>query len=104
MLWTTLEKEIGALSVEALPGAIGELAKLRAIAEARLLAPGAGREREEGDRLVDVREAARALGTTVNTLYTRHEEEPYSRLVVREGRRLLFSWHAIQDYLEKRRR
>lgn len=53
----------------------------------------------EPDRLIDVEEAADLLGFKLKYLYRHAGELPFTR---RAGRRLLFSFQGIQDYIRGR--
>lgn len=94
MEWDSIEEQLGALPIEALPGAIGELARLQALAEARLL--GSGRGEEEEDRLLTVDEAAKILNLPKDAVYRRADDFPFT---VRLGRRLRFSLLGLQKFL-----
>jgi predicted DNA-binding transcriptional regulator AlpA len=56
-------------------------------------------ERRQGDRLLNVREAAEKLGVAPDWIYRHHGELPFR---VRHGRLLRFSEIGIEEYIRKR--
>lgn len=95
------------LSPSELPDLIGDLARVSAMAMARLRMPDViPHQTPAPDSLLDVREAAATLGVSVGYVYRHHQEEPFRSFVKPFGRKLLFSRQGIQDYLSgnKRRR
>jgi hypothetical protein len=84
------------LSNEALPSFLGELETIRAIAWVRLTTPI--HAEHVSDELLDVREAARRLGTTPNFLYHHHHRLPFTK---RLGRNLRFSAHGLEAYIRR---
>jgi excisionase family DNA binding protein len=83
------------LAPEDLPGLIGDLAEINAIATARLAAPAAA---PEPDRMLDVEEASRRMGVSKAYLYRAHKRLSFAR---RQGRKLLFSSAGLDTYLRK---
>lgn len=84
------------LSKEALPSFLGELETIRATAWARLTTPI--RAEHVPDELLDVREAARRLGTTKDFLYHNHKLFPFTKRI---GRQLRFSAHGLEAYIRR---
>lgn len=77
---------------EEIPDALGELRRVEAILQARLLAP------QEVDQLLTATEAARLLRVSADTLYRRGDELPFA---VRVGSRLRFSRLGIARWVEE---
>jgi predicted DNA-binding transcriptional regulator AlpA len=95
-----LEGALDEAAIESLPDALGDLARLQALTNLRLV-------RSQGDqspaevRLLDVNEAAERLRCSVSTLYKKADDFPFT---VREGRSLRFSEGAISAWIRKRTR
>ncbi|OFV96321.1 MAG: hypothetical protein A3F68_07660 [Acidobacteria bacterium RIFCSPLOWO2_12_FULL_54_10] len=90
------------LPPEAVPSMLGELERLRAILWVRLTAgnhDGQGQLASNGDRLLDVEEAARKLGKSKDYLY-RHSRDYL--FTVRDGRSLRFSEQGIEKFIRQR--
>jgi hypothetical protein len=81
------------LNTEQLPELLGELEQVRVTAMARLAAPV--QVQPQVDRLLDVDEAAKQLGVSVDYLYKHHQEFPFTR---RRGHKLLFSSVGIDSH------
>lgn len=73
-----------------IPAVLGELRRVEAILQARLLTP------EPPDRLLTASEAAKVLGLSADSLYRRADELPF---VVRVGGRVRFSSAGIQRWI-----
>lgn len=89
------------LPVELIPSLRGELARLDTMLLGRLLQPGDGsREPEAGDRLLNAKEAAAKLGTTMDWLYRHADGLPFT---VRVGKKQVrFSAVGIERYIRQR--
>lgn len=95
-------ERVSQLPPEAVPVMLGELERLRAVLWVRLTAgnhDGQGQSPSDGDRLLDVDEAARKLGKSKDYLY-RHADD-YS-FTVRDGRSLRFSEQGIEKFIRQR--
>ncbi len=84
------------LAPSELPRLIGELAEISAVAQSRLASPAI----EHEDSLLDVEQAAVRMNVSANYLYRNSKRLPFTR---RQGRKVLFSSNAINDYLRKSR-
>lgn len=84
------------LSVDDLPTLIGQLEAAKATAWARLTAPTPAKS--DHDELLDVTEAARRLGVSIDYLYDHHQDYIFTR---RQGRKLLFSALGINAYIRR---
>jgi excisionase family DNA binding protein len=91
---TEILERARAVPVAELPSLIGKLAEASAVAIARLQSPAPAAK--PIDELLSVSEAARRLGVSKTYLY--HHEFPFARRV---GRKLLFSAHGIQRFIEQ---
>lgn len=84
-----------------LPALLGALEQAKATAWARQLAAPAAPPRTdaaEGDRLIDVTEAARLLGCSKDHLYRTANNYPF---VLREGRAVRFSLRGLQAWITR---
>lgn len=93
---------VSALPPEAIPNLRGELAKLDTLLLMRVSLAyfnGAGERCSEGDRLLDVNEAARKLGKSKDFLYRHAVKYPFT---VRDGRSLRFSEQGIEKFIRQR--
>jgi hypothetical protein len=88
----TLAQELPAAD---LPGLIGELAEVNAVALARLAAPPAAAH----DELLDVTETARRLGVSEDYVYRHHRRFSFTR---RQGKKLLFSSLGLDRHMSRR--
>lgn len=79
---------------EEIPAALGELRRVEAILQARLLTP------EQPDRLLPADSAATLLGVGATTLYRRADDYPFT---VRHGKSIRFSEVGIQRWLAAHR-
>jgi predicted DNA-binding transcriptional regulator AlpA len=99
--WRDLRAE--EVPVEAIPAALGELARLQAELQLRLLAAGREKGRPaappERDRLVTLNEAAEMLGVTVSWLRTHKESYPFFLRLTSKTHR--FSEAGIRKWLAK---
>lgn len=87
---------------EAIPPMLGDLERLKATLWARLALPARGGHAEgapDGDRLLDVQEAAAKLGTSRDYLYRHSSKLPFT---VRMGRQVRFSEAGISRYIRQR--
>jgi predicted DNA-binding transcriptional regulator AlpA len=92
-----LDAVVQTASREALPAIIGRLAQLHALALARLTRPDTP---ASGDRLLKIADAAAKLSVSPDYLYRHAEKLPFT---VRDGRRLRFSEHGIEQWIARRR-
>ncbi len=93
-------ERVSALPVEAVPAMLGDLERLKATLWARLTLPQSnGQSTPDGDRLLDVKEAAAKLGVSEGWLYRSHSKLPFT---VRIGNKLLFSEAGIERYIRQR--
>jgi excisionase family DNA binding protein len=76
-----------------LPELLGELEQVRVVGMARLTSPVV--MQAPVDRLLDVEEAAKQLGVSVDYIYKHHRELPLTR---RRGHKLLFSSVGIDSH------
>jgi len=90
---------IAALPSEAVPQLFSELMRLQALLVTRLLATSGKQEvsDSEGDRLLDVTEAAKKLGLSRDALYRNHY--PF---VVKIGKHRRFSNKGIEKFIRNR--
>lgn len=86
------------LGADALGDALGEAERLKARLWTRLYSEGAPRP-QEGDRLLDVVEAAKRLAVSTDTLYRKARELPFT---VRIGGNVRFSAQGISRYIATR--
>lgn len=109
-VFRSVEAVIADADRDELPVMIGDLARLQAIATARLAAPnGRGPELEtepdikpdRPERLLDVHEAAERLGVSERWLYDRSDTLPFVRRL--GARTLRFSAAGIERWLATRR-
>src|ERR1051326_285646 len=82
------------LAVEELPALLGDLEAVRVTALARLYGPTL--VQQQRDELLDVREAARRLGMSVEYVYKNSSTFPF---VIRIGKRVRFSAAGIDEYI-----
>jgi hypothetical protein len=83
-----------------LPLFLGHLRQIEATAMARLMSPGVSTAVHAApDHLLGVRDAAERLGMSADYLYRHSAKFPFMR---REGKRLLFSAHGIENYIKNR--
>lgn len=97
---TAIERAIMTSAQDALPGLIGELARLEALAWVRL--QGIGQPASQPalqDQLLTVSEAARKLCLTEDYLYRHARDLPFT---VRTGRHVRFSLVGIERYIRQR--
>ena len=95
-------ERVSALPQEAVPVMLGELERLRAILWVRLTTgnhDGQGRSASDGDRLLDVKEAARKLGKSKDHLYRHAGDYAFT---VRDGHSLRFSEQGIEKFIRQR--
>jgi predicted DNA-binding transcriptional regulator AlpA len=85
---------VASIPREEIPDALGELRRLDAILQARLLVP------EPPDRLLTADAASRLLGVGAATLYRRADDYSFT---VRHGKSVRFSERGIQDWLAAHR-
>jgi len=92
---------ISAVPVEAVPGLRGKLAELDSHLLTRLLSSQRGNSaaQSQGDRLLNVEEAARKLGKSKDFMYRHAGDYDF---VVREGRSVRFSDAGIEKYIRQR--
>ena len=86
---------------EQIPGMLAQLAAVQAALAARLLdceGDCAGKQ-DNGDRLLDVREAAAKLSVTEDWLYRKGDKLPF---IIRLGRNIRFSEQGIEKYIRQR--
>lgn len=99
-----LERSLPQASPQELAEVLGQLRRLEAIAWARLAATAANGAAHSSDSppdtLLDAKEAARRLGTSVDYLYRHAPELPFT--VRPGGRRLRFSARGIERYIRLR--
>lgn len=88
---------ISALPKEVIAELRGQIAKLDSLLLSRLVAGGEVQPRADGDRLLDVAEAAAKLGLSRDALY--RNEYPF---VVKIGNRLRFSERGIEKFIRNR--
>lgn len=86
------------LPAEELPGFIGELESVKAVAWARLMAPAPAKQ--EHDELLSAEVAAERLGVSRDYLYRHHSQYSFTR---RQGRKLLFSALGIDKHIRQQR-
>jgi predicted DNA-binding transcriptional regulator AlpA len=92
---------VDALPAQAIPGFLAHLAALQLRAAVRLGAPDEGPARgTEPDALLDVNEAAKRLGTSVDWLYRHAAGLPFTRRL--SERQLRFSSTGIEQYIRRR--
>lgn len=96
-----LEREIERAGADALPSLIGELARLQAVAQARLagLSANGHPTQAQPDELLTAEQAAQRLGVSVDALY-RRKDWPFR---VSLGRRVRFSSQGMAKYIRQRR-
>lgn len=88
------------LPADMIPAMLGELERLKATLWVRLTAPQADAQAENGDRLLDVREAKAKLGVTEDWLYRHANQLPFT---VRVGKKQVrFSDAGIDRYIRNR--
>jgi predicted DNA-binding transcriptional regulator AlpA len=89
------------VSIDAIPGLLGEVERLKATLWARLASPHASRPPAgDGERLLTVEQAAERLGTSVDWLYRHAAGLPFTvRLAARQ---LRFSAAGIDRYIRYR--
>jgi len=95
-------ERVSKLPPEAVPVMLGELERLRAILWVRLTAgnhDGQSQSARDGDRLLDVDEAARKLGKSKDYIYRHADDYPFT---VRDGRSLRFSEQGIEKFIRQR--
>ncbi len=90
-------ERISALPRDAIAELRGQIAKLDTLLLSRLLAAGEDRPGADGDRLLDVAEAAAKLGLSRDALY--RNEYPF---VVKIGNRRRFSERGIEKFIRNR--
>jgi predicted DNA-binding transcriptional regulator AlpA len=96
------QAKIALLPPEVIPVIRGELARIDTLLLMRLsmaYLTGAGERCAEGDRLLDVNEAARKLGKSTDFLYRHATKYPFT---VRDGRSLRFSEQGIEKFIRQR--
>jgi predicted DNA-binding transcriptional regulator AlpA len=94
--------KVSLLAQEAIPGIRGELARLDSLLLARLLSAtrnGDADRAEEGDRLLNAKEASAKLSLSEDHLYRNAAKFPFT---VRLGRRLRFSEAGIARFIRQR--
>jgi hypothetical protein len=87
------------LAAEEIPRFLGELETIRATVWLQLTAT-APVTKVAGDELIDVEEAARRLGVSVDYLYRNHKQFAFTRRV---GRKLVFSSLGIDEHIRRTR-
>lgn len=93
-------ERVSSLPVEAVPAMLGDLERLKATLWARLTLPQSnGQGAPDGDRLLDVEEAARKLSKTKDYLYRHADHYPFT---VRDGRSLRFSEAGIEKFIRQK--
>jgi excisionase family DNA binding protein len=85
---------------EELPALIGELESIKAIAFARLATPVQA-PTQNHDELLGVAEASKRLGLSRDYLYRHKGQFAFTR---HQGRKVLFSAHGIERYIEQQPR
>jgi excisionase family DNA binding protein len=80
-----------------LPGFIGALAEITALAQARLFTPSTSPERDE---LLTVKQCAERMQVSVDWLYRAHRRLPFTRRI---GNALRFSANGLDTYLKRQR-
>jgi predicted DNA-binding transcriptional regulator AlpA len=99
-----VEKAIAKVAPQEAPALIGELRRLEATVEAKMISALAANGQPEGpagpaeDRLLDIRTAAAKLGMSRDWLY-RHKNLPFR---VPVGRQLKFSERGIERWIKQR--
>lgn len=93
--------KVSGVPPEAIPGLLGDLERLKATLWARLSLPQANGNGtgENGDRLLDAKEAAAMLHTSTDYLYRHSSKLPFT---IRVGRKVLFSEAGILRYIRAR--
>lgn len=87
-----------ALPQAEVPAVLGELERLKGLLWVRLsVSTATPPQSDDGDRLLDVREAAAKLGMARSTLYKTADDYPFT---VRQGRRLKFSCRGIGAWIQ----
>lgn len=94
----TAEEAARGLGADALADALGAAERLKAGLLVRLYAEGAPRQQEE-DRLLDVKEAAKRLAISKDTLYRKASNLPFT---VRIGGNVRFSAQGISRFIATR--
>lgn len=84
------------LPVTELPRLLGELEECRCTAMVRLTMPSPAQA--QPDELLDVKEAARRLGTSADYLYRHSKDFSFTRRV---GRKLLFAARGIEYHIRQ---
>ncbi len=89
------------LPPEEIPALRGKLAELDTLLLGRWLQSGNGQSQTsaDGDRLLNVVEAARKLGKSKDHLYRHADDYPFT---VRDGRSLRFSEQGIEKFIRQR--
>jgi predicted DNA-binding transcriptional regulator AlpA len=85
--------------MQAIPGLLADLERLRVILWSRMMSPGTNGLPEVPDRLLDIRVAAQKLQVSPDWLYRRAAKLPFT---VRLGSRLRFSALGIERYIRQR--
>lgn len=92
-----------ALPVDVVEALLGKNAVAQSVLMSRLLAlrasPHQAEHSADGDRLLDVKEAARKLGKSKDYLYRHSRDYPFT---VRDGRSLRFSEQGIEKFIRQR--
>lgn len=83
---------------EMIPAMLGDLEQLKAALWARLTVPSTNGAASD-DRLLDVNEAAKKLGSSTDWLYRHAKKLPFT---VRMGRPVRFSEAGIERYIRQR--
>jgi predicted DNA-binding transcriptional regulator AlpA len=103
-LFMNLEQALVELSPTDCPCALGELERLKAITWAKMIDPlntVGSSSPPDGDRLLNVDEAAQKLGLSIDFLYRHADRLPFT---VRPSlRQLRFSKVGIEQYIRQRR-
>lgn len=96
-----VEREIMALEPVDLPGVIGALERLKAMAQMKAFAKTSEPKGSTEDRLLTVKQAAEMLGMKETYLYGNAKKFPFT--VRPTPRRLRFSSKGIQRYIQQRK-
>lgn len=93
----TLLDSFAELPVEQLPRLLGSLETVKAMVWLRMAAPS--QIQAPADQLLDAPETAQRLNVSVDYLYRRSKQFPFTR---REGRKLLFSARGLEAYIRNK--
>lgn len=94
--------KVAAIPSEAIPDMLGKLEQVKAALWASLMVGNSGNRHgngQDGDRLLDAKDAAAMLHTSTDYLYRHSSKLPFT---VRFGRKVLFSQAGIEKYIRAR--